>query len=92
MTDGSRSKVVQRYRPSGLTAASHVSVSGLDVSRDKRELLVSYENDQVWRGWALLSVLEKCHASNTEYFAAAQTDFHFSDIPTNNVSCWSDSG
>jgi WD40 repeat protein len=47
MTDGSESRIVQKYRPSGLSRDSEVSVSGLDVSKDKRELLVSYENDQV---------------------------------------------
>jgi hypothetical protein len=47
MTDGSSSKIVQKYRPKGLAADAQVSVSGLDVSKDKRELLVSYENDQV---------------------------------------------
>jgi tetratricopeptide (TPR) repeat protein len=48
MTDGSESRIVQKYRPSGLSRDSEVSVSGLDVSKDKRELLVSYENDQVF--------------------------------------------
>lgn len=47
MTDGSSSRIVQKYRPRGLAADAQVSVSGLDVSKDKRELLVSYENDQV---------------------------------------------
>lgn len=47
MTDGSSSRIVQKYRPKGLAADAQVSVSGLDVSKDKRELLVSYENDQV---------------------------------------------
>lgn len=47
MTDGFRSRVVQKYRPRGLDVNSQVSVSGLDISKDKRELLVSYENDQV---------------------------------------------
>jgi hypothetical protein len=47
MTDGSSSRIVQKYRPRGLSADAQVSVSGLDVSKDKRELLVSYENDQV---------------------------------------------
>jgi hypothetical protein len=48
MADDSTSRVVQHYRPSGLTMADHVSVSGLDLSRDKQELLVSYESDQVY--------------------------------------------
>ena len=47
MTDGSSSRIVQKYRPRGLSRDAKVSVSGLDVSKDKRELLVSYENDQV---------------------------------------------
>jgi len=48
--DGSRKRVVERYRPQGLDAGtgSGVSVSGLDVSRDGRELLVSYESDQIY--------------------------------------------
>jgi hypothetical protein len=48
MTDGSSSRVVQHYRPSGLAMADNVSVSGLDLSRDKQELLVSYESDQIY--------------------------------------------
>ena len=48
MADGSSSRVIQRYRPSGLMVSDHVSVSGLDLSRDKRELLVSYESDQIY--------------------------------------------
>jgi hypothetical protein len=50
MTEGSShaSRVVQRYRPTGLAAAENVSVSGLDLSRDKQELLVSYESDQIY--------------------------------------------
>lgn len=47
MTDGSSSRIVQKYRPKGLSRVAQVSVSGMDVSKDKRELLVSYENDQV---------------------------------------------
>ena len=46
MSDAASNKVIQRYRPSGINTES-VSVSGLDISKDKRELLVSYENDQV---------------------------------------------
>lgn len=59
--DGSRNKkVVERYRPRGLIAppgagpagssgsGSNVSVSGLDVSKDGKELLVSYESDQIY--------------------------------------------
>jgi len=56
MSDGSGSRVIQKYRPSGLNTASDVSVSGLDVSKDKRELLVSYENDQVRNALVLLLV------------------------------------
>jgi hypothetical protein len=48
MTDGSSSRVIQRYRPSGLMLSDHVSVSGLDLSRDKQELLISYESDQIY--------------------------------------------
>lgn len=48
--DGSRKRVVERYRPRGLEggSGSGVSVSGLDVSRDGKELLVSYESDQIY--------------------------------------------
>ena len=50
MTEGASQarRVVQRYRPTGLAAAENVSVSGLDLSRDKQELLVSYESDQIY--------------------------------------------
>ena len=41
-------RVVQHYRPKGLENADHVSVSGLDLSRDRQELLVSYESDQIY--------------------------------------------
>jgi hypothetical protein len=51
-SSGSRvSHVVQKYRPRGLgksPAAAAVTVSGIDLSRDGRELLVSYEADQVY--------------------------------------------
>ena len=46
--DGSRGKVVERYKPHWLDTDGRVSVSGLDVSRDGRELLVSYESDQIY--------------------------------------------
>jgi len=41
-------KVVQTYRPSCFGKNVTISISGIDVSRDKRELLISYENDQVY--------------------------------------------
>ena len=41
-------RIIQHYRPKGLETADHVSVSGLDLSRDKQELLVSYESDQIY--------------------------------------------
>jgi hypothetical protein len=43
--------VVEKYRPRGLSkspAAAAVTISGIDLSKDKRELLVSYEADQVY--------------------------------------------
>ena len=52
-------RVVQKYRPRSFLSdnlstngrssrnSSAVSVSGLDLSKDLSELLVSYENDQV---------------------------------------------
>ena len=48
MADGASSRIIQRYLPTGLATADHVSVSGLDLSRDKQELLVSYESDQIY--------------------------------------------
>jgi len=45
--DGSRKRVVERYKPRGLDGGG-VSVSGLDVSKDGKELLVSYESDQIY--------------------------------------------
>jgi hypothetical protein len=48
MADGASKRVVQRYRPSTLSNSDNVSVSGLDLSRDKQELLVSYESDQIY--------------------------------------------
>ena len=48
MGEGSSSRIIQHYRPNGLSSADHVSVSGLDLSRDKQELLVSYESDQIY--------------------------------------------
>eukprot|EP00529_Nitzschia_sp_RCC80_P006247 CAMPEP_0113485942 /NCGR_PEP_ID=MMETSP0014_2-20120614/24741_1 /TAXON_ID=2857 /ORGANISM="Nitzschia sp." /LENGTH=1530 /DNA_ID=CAMNT_0000379599 /DNA_START=136 /DNA_END=4728 /DNA_ORIENTATION=+ /assembly_acc=CAM_ASM_000159 len=48
-TDGGpKSSVLQYYRPSGFSAVEDVSVSGLDVSKDGKELLVSYESDQIY--------------------------------------------
>ena len=42
-------QVVQKYRPRALRhKSSSVAVSGIDLSRDKRELLVSYESDHVY--------------------------------------------
>lgn len=46
--DGSRKKVLQRYKPRRLSNGNNLSVSGLDVSKDGRELLVSYESDQIY--------------------------------------------
>lgn len=48
MTDPSSNKVVQNYCPRNLEGASTVSVSGIDVSRDGQELLLSYESDQIY--------------------------------------------
>jgi len=39
---------VQRYQPHSIGKVSSVSISGLDVSRDGRTLLASYENDQIY--------------------------------------------
>jgi len=49
MTDSSAAnRIVQVYRPSSLTPLQDVSVSGIDLSRDRKELLVSYESDQIY--------------------------------------------
>jgi hypothetical protein len=45
---GPNRKVLQRYKPRRLNGNDDVSVSGLDVSKDGRELLVSYESDQIY--------------------------------------------
>ena len=39
---------IQRYRPTALRQNNDVSVSGIDVSKDKREILVSYESDHIY--------------------------------------------
>ena len=46
--DGSRRQIVESYKPRGIHSMSDISVSGLDVSRDGKELLVSYECDQIY--------------------------------------------
>lgn len=49
MTDASTAnRSVQVYRPSSLTPQQDVSVSGIDLSRDRKELLVSFESDQIY--------------------------------------------
>lgn len=49
MTGGSYgNEAVQRYRPRALQNRSSVAVSGIDLSRSKRELLISYESDQIY--------------------------------------------
>lgn len=50
MTSGSRGHIIQRYRPSIFMFEDEVdiSVSGLDLSYDKQDVLVSYERDQIY--------------------------------------------
>jgi len=49
MTGDFSCQEVQRFRPRPLRGKSNsVSVSGIDLSKDKRELLISYENDQIY--------------------------------------------
>lgn len=48
MTDGISSKIIQKYCPRNLSLVDMISVSGLDVSKDGKELLVSYESDQIY--------------------------------------------
>ena len=48
MISNTSSRIVQHYRPSCFGPYEPVSVSGLDISRDQKELLVSYESDQIY--------------------------------------------
>ena len=48
MTGRPSSQAVQKYRPRPLRRKSAVSISGIEVSRDKKELLVAYESDQCY--------------------------------------------
>ena len=51
MTSGSRGHIIQRYCPSigfSEAGADSISVSGLDLSYDKQDVLVSYERDQIY--------------------------------------------
>jgi len=48
MTSNASSRIVQHYRPSCFGPYEPVAVSGLDISRDQKELLVSYESDQIY--------------------------------------------
>lgn len=48
MEVGSRLERLQEYRPTSFDDVCAASVSGLDVSKDGKELLVSYEGDQVY--------------------------------------------
>ena len=45
---GESSKIVKTYRPSCFDPGEDVAVSGIDISKDRKELLVSYENDQIY--------------------------------------------
>lgn len=45
---GSNSRLVETYRPRDLYMTKNVSVSGIDVSKNGREVLVSYESDQIY--------------------------------------------
>lgn len=45
---GNNKNVLQRFKPRCLKNDGDVSVSGLDVTKDGRELLVSYEGDQIY--------------------------------------------
>lgn len=48
--DGSSGRVVEKFQPAGVNPSGRetIAVSGLDISRDSRELLVSYEGDAVY--------------------------------------------
>ena len=47
-TGGSTARAVQKYRPSYLKENDNVSVSGIDVKKDGKEFIVSYENDTIY--------------------------------------------
>lgn len=46
--DGHGTKTVQQYHPSHMDPNYKVSTSGLEISRDGREVLASYESDQIY--------------------------------------------
>jgi hypothetical protein len=46
--DGSRFECLQKYKPLCFDSESAAAVSGLDVSKDGKELLVSYEGDSIY--------------------------------------------
>jgi hypothetical protein len=46
--DGSRLECLQKYKPLCFDSESSAAVSGLDVSKDGKELLVSYEGDSIY--------------------------------------------
>ena len=62
--DGSRRQVVESYKPRFVLLTGDVSVSGLDVSKDGRELLVSYESDQIY-SFPILGEKSSCPAGPT---------------------------
>jgi WD40 repeat protein len=53
--------ILQRYSPTAFGGFPSVPVSGIDVSRDGRELLVSYESDQIYT-YPICSSLPHCSA------------------------------
>jgi hypothetical protein len=46
--EGSRLECLQKYKPLCFDSESGAAVSGLDVSKDGKELLVSYEGDSIY--------------------------------------------
>lgn len=48
MTGRTSSQAIQRYRPRPLRRKSSVSISGIEVSKDKRELLVAVSIDLMY--------------------------------------------
>ncbi len=46
--DASYNIAIQKYRPTALHGKNDVAVSGIDLSKDKREILVSYESDHIY--------------------------------------------
>ena len=81
---GVRSRVVQSYRPKTLKETVNVSVSGLDVSKDGRELLVSYESDQIYS----FPILHACASKAGPTLGEIDAFVDCSDKPVNELASY----